>query len=193
LWFTWALAGAAGISMVTLSTLFGSSRGLGLEDAVLILTSFNLTNGLSRLVSGHLSDRFGRKVTMGLAFLAAGCAYFLLPHLEGLPAWAVLAATVGFAFGTLFAVSAPLVSDCFGMRHFGAIFGLVFTAYGFVAGALGPWLSGRLLDMTQGNFKPVFLYLGLFCLLSAMLISLAKPPGRTAFLVNTATSSRRKG
>ena len=58
-----------------------------------------------------------------------------------------------------FAVSAPLATDCFGMTHFGAIFGLVFMAYGFVAGPLGPWLSGHVLDSTQGNFQVVFTYL----------------------------------
>jgi OFA family oxalate/formate antiporter-like MFS transporter len=51
------------------------------------------------------------------------------------------------AFGTLFSVSAPLVGDCFGMDHFGSIIGLIFTAYGFVAGIIGPWFTGRLLDI----------------------------------------------
>jgi OFA family oxalate/formate antiporter-like MFS transporter len=176
LWVTWALIGAAGISMVSLSTIFGLAKGLGLPDAVLILIAFNLTNGLSRLVSGYLSDVFGRNITMTLAFLASACAYFLLPYLSHLFAWAVSAAVVGFAFGTLFAVSAPLASDCFGMQHFGAIFGLVFTAYGFVAGVLGPWLSGYLLDATGGNFILVFSYLGIFCLASSAFIWFAKPP-----------------
>ncbi len=179
LWFTWALAGAAGIAMVTLSTSFGISRGLSIKDAVLILTAFNLTNGLGRLASGYLSDLFGRHVTMTLAFLGAGCAYLLLPVMEVLVSWAVLAAIVGFAFGTLFAVSAPLASDCFGMRHFGAIFGLVFTAYGFIAGALGPWLSGYLLDATEGNFTLVFICLAIYCFTSAILIRYAKPPRHT--------------
>ncbi|MEA2040284.1 MAG: MFS transporter [Thermodesulfobacteriota bacterium] len=179
LWFTWALAGAAGIAMVTLSTSFGISRGLSIKDAVLILTAFNLANGLSRLASGYLSDLFGRNVTMTLAFLGAGCAYLLLPFMEVLVSWAVLAAIVGFAFGTLFAVSAPLASDCFGMRHFGAIFGLVFTAYGFIAGALGPWLTGHLLDATNGNFSLVFICLAIYCFTSALLIRYAKPPKHT--------------
>ena len=82
---------------------------------------------------------------------------------------------MGFAFGTLFAVSAPLASDCFGMKHFGAIFGLVFTAYGFIAGALGPWLSGYLLDATHGDFSLVFIYLAIFYFTSALLIRYARP------------------
>lgn len=176
IWGTWAMAGAGGIAMVTLSTSYGLSKGLSLVEAVVILTAFNLTNGASRLVSGYLSDLIGRNRMMGASFLCAACAYWLLPNLEGLLWWAILAAVVGFAFGTLFAVSAPLVVDCFGMAHFGTIFGLIFTAYGFVAGALGPWLSGYVLDVSEGRFASVFIYLGGFYLLSAILISFATAP-----------------
>ena len=60
------------------------------------------------------------------------------------------------------------MADCFGLEHFGAIFGLTFAAYGFVAGPLGPTLSGYLLDVTGDNFFLVFLYLGIFCLLAGL-------------------------
>jgi MFS transporter, OFA family, oxalate/formate antiporter len=180
LWVTWALQGAAGISMVTLSTAFGLHRGFGLESAVIILTAFNLTNGLSRLVSGILSDYLGRNLTMSATFFAAAISYLLLPHMSDLTILAVLAAVIGFAFGTLFAVSAPLATECFGMTHFGAIFGLIFTAYGFVAALLGPSLSGHLLDLTNGGFGWVFLYLGAFCLISSVLIWFVVPSPRQA-------------
>jgi OFA family oxalate/formate antiporter-like MFS transporter len=177
LWLTYATAGAAGVSMVALSTAFGLSRGLSIQTAVLILTAFNFTNGLGRLISGFLSDRVGRNATMALVFLAAGTAQFLLPRAESLALWMMLSAAVGFAFGTLFAVSAPLAVDCFGIRHFGAIFGLVFTAYAFVAGPVGPWLSGLLLDRTGGNFVLVFGYLGGCYYAAAVLIWFVRPPG----------------
>lgn len=180
LWTTWALGGAAGIAMVTLSTTFGLHQGLDISQAVLILTAFNLTNGLSRLVSGYVSDLAGRNLTMALTFAAAGLAYLALPHLPGLLAWAVLAAVVGLAFGSLFSVSIPLASDCFGLAHFGAVFGLVFTAYGFLSGALGPWLAGYLLDRTGGDFALVFGLLGVFFLISAVLIMFVRPPTRQA-------------
>jgi len=175
LWFAWAFGGAAGISMVTLSAAYGMSRGLPIQKAVLILTAFNLTNGLSRVVSGYVSDLLNRHGTIGVSFLAAGCAYGLMTFVEGLPLWTVLAAAIGFAFGTLFSVSAPLVVDRFGMKHFGAIFGLVFTAYGFVSGPLGPWLSGHLLAVTRGDFRIVFAYLGLCSFVAAFFAWWAKP------------------
>jgi OFA family oxalate/formate antiporter-like MFS transporter len=178
-WFlciTWTLAGAAGVSMTVLSTGYGLFRGFPLESAVLILTAFNLTNGAGRLVSGYFSDKIGRNRIMSLVFLAAGLAYFVLPWTGDLATCALLAAVVGFSFGTLFSVSAPLVADCFGLEHFGAIFGLTFAAYGFVAGPLGPTLSGYLLDRTGDNFFLVFLYLGLFWLLAAICIRQVVPP-----------------
>ncbi len=175
LWLTWALMGAAGIAMVSLAVPFGLSRGVGPPSAVIILTAFNLTNGFSRLIMGYLSDKISRTAGMSLTFLSAGCAYLLLPHVNGWGTAALLAAVIGFAFGTLFAVSAPLAVDCFGLRHFGAIFGLVFTAYGFVAGLIGPSLSGYLLDSSGGNFSLVFTYLGCFALISSFLIRRIKP------------------
>ena len=175
LWLTWALAGAAGASMLVLATGFGLARGLNLTQAVVLLTGFNLTNGGGRLVSGYFSDRLGHSRTMAISFTCAAVAYLIMPHSEGIWLWAALAAVIGFAFGTLFAVTAPLAGDCFGMANFGAIFGLIFTAYGFLSGPLGPWLCGYILDLTQGNYTLVFSYLGFMYLASAGLILLVKP------------------
>jgi OFA family oxalate/formate antiporter-like MFS transporter len=163
--------------MVTLSTAFGLSREFAMESAVAILTVFNITNGLSRIVTGYFSDILGRNSTMSATFFAAGCAYFVLPHVNGLMVSAILAAVAGIAFGTLFAVSAPLISDCFGLKHFGAIFGLAATGYGFVSGVIGPSLAGYILDVTEGNFVIVFTYLGFFCVLSGFFIRFVVPPG----------------
>ena len=170
LWGVWALQGASGISMVTLSIPFGRSKGMAVGVAVGILTAFNLTSGISRIVIGYLSDRVGRNILMSLTFFIAAISFFVLPHVAATGMIMLLAALIGVAFGTQFAVSAPLVTDCFGLAHFGAIFGLVFTAYGFLSGLIGPSLSGYLLDLTHGNFVVVYTYLGVFCLISSGLI-----------------------
>ena len=112
---------------------------------------------------------------MAVSFAGAALAYMIMPHGQGIWLWATLAAVVGFAFGTLFAVSAPLAGDCFGMTHFGAVFGLIFTAYGFVSAPLGPWLSGYILDLTRGNYTIVFSYLGLMYLAAAGIILRVRP------------------
>jgi len=161
--------------MVSLSIPLGIAKGLAPASAVLVLTAFNLTNGFSRLISGIISDYHGRNRIMSLSFFLAGVAYFLLT-ISGSWLVYILAAVIGFAFGTMFAVSAPLASDCFGLKHFGTIFGLIFTAYGFIAGLIGPSLSGYILDLT-GDFSTVLLYLGSFCIISSALILRVKPAG----------------
>jgi len=181
LWITYAFAGAAGISMVTLSVNFGLVQGLTMGSAVLILTAFNMTNGLSRLVSGYVSDLIGRKQIMCFSFVAAGAAYILFPWFEGIAPWCIFAAVIGFAFGTLNAVSAPLISDCFGMDHFASIFGMVFTAFGFVSGILGPWLGGFLLDATHGNFTLVYAYMAALMFISALMMWIISPHAECTF------------
>ncbi|MFH1092100.1 MAG: MFS transporter, partial [Pseudomonadota bacterium] len=178
-WLLWIIAilqGAAGVSMITLSITFGLSQGLTLPSAVIILTAWNIGNGAGRFLLGFLSDVLGRNFTLCLAALAAAASYFALPYVPGLAAAAVMAGLIGMAFGALFSVGAPLASDCFGLAHFGAIFGLIFTGHSFFGGLIGPGLSGLILDLTHGSFDLVFLYLGVFSLGASGLIWLVRPP-----------------
>lgn len=174
IWLIWALAGAAGISMVMLSIPFGRSMGLTAGVAVYILTAFNITNGLGRFLSGFLSDLVERSTVMMLSFIVAGLAYLFMPYVDGLAISFILALMIGYGFGALFGVSAPLMTDCFGLKHFGSIYGGAFTAYGFLAGLLGPFLSGLILDATNSFLIP-FTYFGIFFLTSAVLVQYIKP------------------
>jgi OFA family oxalate/formate antiporter-like MFS transporter len=145
------------------------------EKRGMVASFFNMANGCGRLISGYFSDSIRRSRTMAMSFAGAGFAYLIMPHPAGLWLWAALAAVIGFAFGTLFAVSGPLAGDCFGMTHFGAIFGPIFSAYGLVSGPFGPWLSGHILEVTRSNYTLVFSYLGLMYLRTAGLILLIQP------------------
>ena len=168
MWFVWLMQGAAGISMVTLSIPYGIKIGLA-ASAVTILVIFNLMSGISRIIAGVISDKIKRNILMSIVFFLAGLSYLSMHFLPKSMIF-IPVAIIGFSFGTLFAVSAPLAVECFGIAHFGAIFGMLFTAYGFFAGILGPSLSGYILDVTNENFLLVFIYLGLFCVISSFLI-----------------------
>lgn len=176
-WLSWMFVGAAGISMVSQGGNFAASIAL---PSVVVITAFNLTNGIGRIVAGSLSDFIGRNATGCVAFIMGAVGYLLLPFCKNAVLVAVLAAFVGFAFGTLFAISAPLVSDLFGLKHYSTIFSLVFVAYGFVSGIVGPALVGQLLKLTGENYAVVFPLLALFCAAGAVCIMLAKPSRRGA-------------
>ncbi len=170
LWCVWALSGAAGISLIVLASSFGQHMGYGITQYILILTCFNVLNGIGRLVCGRLSDRYPKQKILMTVYLMAAIAYFLMPHIHHIYGISFLACFIGLAFGGLFTVSAPLVTEVFGLENFGKVFGLVFTAYGFVAGFLGPWLSGIILDASNSNFTLVFSMFASFYLISSVLI-----------------------
>ena len=170
-WLAWVFVGAAGISMVSQGGNFATSIAL---PSVVVITAFNLTNGIGRIVAGSLSDFIGRNATGCVAFVMGAVGYVLLPFCHNPVLVAVLAAFVGFAFGTLFAISAPLVSDLFGLKHYSTIFSLVFVAYGFISAIVGPALVGLLLELTGENYTIVFPLLAVFCLLGALCIMLAR-------------------
>lgn len=174
LWLTWALQGSTGVAMVSLSTAYGISKNYPVESAVMILVAFNLASGAMRLISGMLSDYVGRNLTMSVSFTLCGMACIGLINSNNLGWMCLFSAFIGFAFATLFTVSAPLITDCFGIQNFGAVFGLVFTAYGFFSGPLGPVLSGFILDMTK-DFSIVFYYLSAFSFLAGVLILFVRP------------------
>lgn len=172
-WFLWgatAFMGAAGVTMVTLGMDFGISMGWGTSRAVLIVSGFAAGSGLGRLAMGWLSDKMNRHRLMSLTFMAAGLAYFILAGLPTFVVAVVSAVMIGFAFGTLFAVTPAVIWELFGKNSFGMIFGMVFTAYGFLAGPLGPALVGMIADHTNGDYRAAFLYLGGLCFLAAILI-----------------------
>jgi OFA family oxalate/formate antiporter-like MFS transporter len=170
-WFTWVFVGAAGISMVSIGGNFATSIAV---SSVVVITAFNLTNGIGRIVAGALSDFIGRNATGCVAFLMGAVGYVLLCFCRNPVLVAILAAFVGFAFGTLFAISAPLVSDLFGLKHYSTIFSLVFVAYGFISGIVGPALAGQLLKATGENYTVVFLLLAAFCVVGAVCILQAR-------------------
>ncbi len=170
LWCTWALSGAAGVSLIVLSASFGQQLGYGVTRYVYILTAFNILNGIGRLVCGRLADRLSKQKILMTVYLMASAAYFLMPHCRNLYVISFLACFVGLAFGAMFTVSAPLVTEVFGLENFGKVFGLVFTAYGFFAGFLGPWVSGFILDFTDSDFRVVFTLFACFHLISSFLI-----------------------
>lgn len=162
-WGSWCTMGAAGVSMIALAHPVGVHTGV---SGVLILTVFNLANGFSRIIVGPLSDRVSPAVIAAVTYVAAGAAYAILPYVRSAVMVSLVAALVGTAFGTLFTVTAPLGAQLFGLRHFGVIFGLIFTGYGIVGGIAGPLASSALLD-ASGSVHPVGVYLAVCAVVGA--------------------------
>ncbi|WP_042406146.1 MFS transporter [Streptacidiphilus carbonis] len=122
-----------------------------LASAVSIAGGYALAYGLSQPVWGVLSDRIGRLRTIraGLTVAAlAGLASAVAPDLSTLATLRVLA---GFAFGAVVPSSLSFVGDAVAPRRRQAALADLMAALGLgsglaalVAGAIGNWLSWRL-------------------------------------------------
>ena len=107
---------------------------------------------LSKGAGGWASDTFGREATytFGMVMVMASIGSLGIVALAPSPAWAYL---YGLLVGVGYSVTAPLmpavISDVYRGRHFGAIFGAIHIANA-VGGSSGPWVAGRIFDVTGG-------------------------------------------
>jgi MFS family permease len=128
---------------------------------------------LGKISIGPIADRWGaQKAAAGAcALFAASVAILAFAQ----PYWVALvfATTYGFACGAPLVLNPLLTSGYLGMKHFGAIYG-VLNAMGSVAGAVGPVGAGVYFDR-QGTYLPVFL-LFIAMMLVAVVVALSMRP-----------------
>jgi MFS family permease len=128
---------------------------------------------LGKLSVGPIADRWGARNAM-----AGACALFavsigILGFAE--PYWVALgfAAVDGFACGAPLVLNPLLTSGYLGMRHFGALYG-VLNILGTVGGAVGPVGAGVFFD-SRGTYLPVF-YLFIALMLVGVIVALSLRP-----------------
>jgi predicted MFS family arabinose efflux permease len=121
---------------------------------------------VGRTGSGYLLDRFFGPRVAAIIFTCAAAGMGLL-GIAGSRGLALAAAfLIGFGLGADVDILAYLTSRYFGLRFFGAIYGLLFAGF-LLSGGLGTFLMGLAFD-ARGSYV---LALGLFC--SATLIGAA--------------------
>jgi MFS transporter, OFA family, oxalate/formate antiporter len=188
--FTWI---AIFFPMVHLSP-FAESLGLPRSAAAISVSAVGVGGVLGRLVSGPLSDRIGRHVSLASVMLVqvAAFALFAISHGPGTLYPAALA--FGFGYGGSTTLFPAIVADHFGRDHVGAIVGLIFAGGGSLA-AIGPTAAGFLYDMT-GSYRLAFVLSAGSNVVSTLLVGVLwastrrRDRVRAAALVSRAAPSR---
>jgi MFS family permease len=101
-------------------------------------------------LSNFVSDRIGRENTFILGTLGAMVAMLSLQFASVSHAWLlyVYAVFFGFFFGMNASVCFSSAADLFAGKGYGSILGSIILGFG-IGGAIGPWLGGRIFDLTN--------------------------------------------
>ncbi len=133
--------------MVHIVPLLGE-LGMSRAQAAAIAGSVGFAGFAGQLVTGSLADRWRGSWLPVTSFLLPGFGYLLLWYGTGSIALITLGVLIaGYASGATMNMAAYLSSRYAGVRHFGAIFGLISAAMGLTAGT-SPLLLAQLYDAT---------------------------------------------
>ena len=125
---------------------------------------------------GHLSDRIGREWVWAIGcagFAICFAALMALSQIHSLVLIYIMVLAQGALGYGLTSVLGPIVVEIFQGKHYGAIFGTI-SVSALAGGAVGPWVTGLLHDLT-GSYSEAFLIAIGMSALSALSIWRASP------------------
>jgi MFS family permease len=165
--------------------------GFSAPDAAWALGAVSLAGVPGQIALGHLSDRIGREWvwTVGsLGFTLCYVALLLLRQTPTLPLLYLMILSQGLLGYGLTSVVGAIPAEIFEGRHYGSIFGSLMLA-AIAGGAIGPWITGALYDVTGSYTLAFWIAIGA-SVLSALAIWLAAP--RHVRVVAGRVGSRRQ-
>lgn len=154
LWIMFVFSSSAGVMIIgNLASIATDQAGI-LNPAYLV-SILAISNASGRVGGGILSDRIGRTNTMLLAFALQ--AVNMLAFSMYTDAGMILLGTVvaGMAYGSLMSVFPSTTADFYGLKNYGANYGVLYTAWG-VSGFVGPLLAGLAVDIT-GTYEYAYM------------------------------------
>ena len=143
------------------------------ESTASIAVSLFATCGMvGKFIFGNLSDKYGPRMALVLDLCGQAIFASLLIYAgDGLPVWVIVPA-MGFFLGAFGALYQLIVIDAFGVKHFGAIMGVIAISNA-VPSFLGPIIAGMSFDMT-GSYAVAFVITSIIFVLGAVSLKLTR-------------------
>ncbi len=178
-WLLWTML--AFVSLAALAAIGELSQGATARvgDAPLVIPPavfvafIALGSGLGQPVAGAISDRISRQHTMLGVFAIQAVLTVVALRADSAPLVVLAAALIGATYGASLVLFPAATFDFFGLRHAGANYGLVFTAWG-LGGVLGV-LASEALSAAVGGLALA----ALACVVAAALTFLLRAPTET--------------
>ena len=147
------------------------SEGLSLIAATIAMSYIGAMGIMSKLVFGRLSEKYSSifMTCISVFLQAIGLAVILLSFGNIIGIWTGVI-IFGIGFGGLGALITLNITECFGMRSLGSVYGML-SFLGIWASILAPWMMGRIYDSTSSYRNAHLIVIGIFFLGIFFLIS----------------------
>ena len=166
-------ANAAGTMMVSATSPIAQNQiGLSAMDAALCVSLMTLFNMFGRITFGFIYDKLKGWNSLLLVLVINGISMLMLTIADSYIYFILCIALVGFSFGGLLVVFAPMVKIIFGSKYYNRNYGLIFIGYG-IGAFVGPKISASFYDAT-GSYVMGYFGSAILAALSIALILIAK-------------------
>jgi len=175
LWLILFLNVTAGISLISQQApLYQELAGVSAAVAAGMVGLASIGNALGRVFWAWSSDYLTRRATFVLLFLIQVALFWVLPGLGSAAMLTLAAFAILSCFGGGFGTMPAAVTDYFGPRNVGPIYGLMLSAWG-LASLFGPMLLAEMREAT-GSYQDALHIIAALMALSVVLPCILRSP-----------------
>lgn len=160
---------------------YAKDRGIAAGTAAWLVSLLGVGSVGGRLVLGTLGSRLGVMRLYQVACTVMGGSFLIwLIAGSSLLLMGTFAVVLGVSYGGYVALSPAVCAHLFGLSGLGAVIGALYTSSG-IGGLVGPYLAGRVIDITGSYAIAIGVALALASGATALLWSIgsgAEPAGR---------------
>ncbi len=148
-------------------------RDISMDRAVSILVTFSMVTAFWQVAVGYILDRFPRPWIAAPFYIAAIFGLILLETSSDYPTLLLAGFLMGLGLGTEYGVLPYFLSRYFGVRHYGAISGMVYGVVVLTQGVT-PFLMDVDFDL-NGSYRIAIITVCIAMLISAYLLTRLRP------------------
>ncbi len=169
------LSVVAGISLISQAASSATDiAGYSKTAAASAVGLFGIFNGGGRLLWATVSDKIGRMPAFVAILGIQGVCFLLLPHFHSSAIFFILAALIYLCYGGGFGTMPSTAGDYFGVRHAGAIYGLMIIGWS-LGGVVGPQIVSRLIGSNK-DYTTAYTTIGIIALVAMIIPLITKIP-----------------